>query len=131
MRTRSFLFFYRMVLIRIGVNNMNDCSVIASLLNTIVSNNNVVDDYLHVCWDAMSSTVGEKNTKIMAEGDVVVVDTDDNAGSPSSPSGPKKYIFTCPVFFYKTGESDFCRKIKVEVMLNASANLSKAKNDIR
>ena len=61
----------------------------------------------------------------------VVVD-DDNAGAPSS-SEQKQYqpIFSCPVFFYKTGESEFCRKIKVEVQLNAKANLSKAKNDIR
>ena len=70
----------------------------------------------------------------MAEdNDVVVVDPvdDDNAGAASS-SEQKQYhpIFSCPVFFYKTGESEFGRKIKVEVQLNANANLSKAKNDI-
>ena len=42
-----------------------------------------------------------------------------------------KFTIMCPVFFYEKGKSDFCRKIKTEVVLDSDANLAKAKNDIR
>ena len=41
-----------------------------------------------------------------------------------------KRQFTCPVFFYKPGDREHAKKIKVEVVISCRYDLAKAKKEI-